>query len=256
MHVRRVEATLGAGHALGPADVASAAPDRRGLSQSNRTDQGHRREEHADQSGDDLALEHADQRQGQVHQQRDDGGPPLPGAHRAGHEVDAADEQPADGQNAEHGVHRLAPVVGPVDVVQVQPQGKLVEGEADANPEERGRHVQCHPLGSGGDQGQPGAEHRDDAENLVVHVHPADAHVLERATRLLARADVPGDEPRAHERDEDGDEHRAHRTQRGHAGPRIRLVSSAASRRWACTSDGPHQVRWRPDTNAHSVAGK
>jgi len=48
-------------------------------------------------------------------------------------------------------IDRAAPLPGPVDVVEVDPQGELVDGEADAHPEEEGADL---VKGTGGKAGE------------------------------------------------------------------------------------------------------
>src|SRR5579875_2085353 len=57
-------------------------------------------------------------------------------------------------------VKRGAPLLGPVDVAQVDPQRELVEGEADADPEQPGQDLAQRALGIPGEVDEPRDHHQ------------------------------------------------------------------------------------------------
>ena len=93
---------------------------------------------------------------------------------RAGPEQHQHDH-PADQQ---YRVHRRAALLAPVDVLEVQDQGELVEhqGQADAEGHAGQRPP---PLGLSAEAGQPAGDHQHDPGHGVVDVHPADHVVLQ-----------------------------------------------------------------------------
>jgi hypothetical protein len=83
------------------------------------------------------------------------------------------------------------PFPRPVDVAQVEQEGGLVEGEADARPH-RDRQALLDRVVIGEERGGAGAEGEQDPGHEVMDVSPADANVAKRADVL---ADAPGRDP-------------------------------------------------------------
>ena len=82
-------------------------------------------------------------------------------------------------QDAEDRVDRLPPLVGPVDVLEVQPEREFVDGEADAHAEDGGGRVESRSVRRLGDQDDAGADDDQYAENLVMNVIAADLDVAQ-----------------------------------------------------------------------------
>jgi hypothetical protein len=104
----------------------------------------------------------------------------------------------------------LPALPGPVDVLQVQPERELVDGEADANPEDRGRRVERGPRRGLRYQDDAGADDDQDAEDLVVDVVAAERDVAEPGPASAARSDHPGHHPGDEESDQDAQEQPHH----------------------------------------------
>ena len=132
----------------------------------------------------------------------------------AGHEGGSADQRPGDGQDAERRVDRLAPLIAPVDVFQVQPERELVDGQADARAEDGGGRVKRRTVRRLRHQDDARADNDQDAEDLVVNVIATDLDVAEPGSGAAARPDQPGHAPGDEEGDQDGEEHPHHGLQR------------------------------------------
>jgi hypothetical protein len=199
------------------AGIPPPGPDRGRLGQPDGTDRSQERYHDANQAGGELALDDADPGHGQVERE---GGQVQPDGER----VAAARGAERRRLHEEHGaeraanqdrVDRLAAALAPVDVVEVEPQGELVQGQRRADPEQRRQHLRPGRLRAVAELEQPGHEHQDDAPYLVMDVHAADVDVGEPAALgsgprgVLGRLRVdPARDPPGHgEGDQKPDQH-------------------------------------------------
>ena len=97
----------------------------------------------------------------------------------AGHEAGSADERSGYRQDAEDRVDRFSPLIGPVDILQVQPEREFVDGEADADPEDGGSRVERRPPRHRRYQHDACADDDQDAENLVMNVLARDPDIAQ-----------------------------------------------------------------------------
>ena len=87
-----------------------------------------------------------------------------------------AGEQQRDERDAEdHGVDGGAALAGPVDVLEVQDEGELVEREGGAGAEDEGEELDPRAARLQGELQDAGDDHADDAEHGVVDVQPTRA---------------------------------------------------------------------------------
>ena len=86
--------------------------------------------------------------------------------------------QPAGDQDR---IDRLAAVLAPVDVIEVEPQRELVKGERGTDSEQRRQHLGPRRPGVVTELEQAGEQHQQDAPHLVVHVDAGDVDVREAA---------------------------------------------------------------------------
>src|SRR5262245_8043164 len=99
--------------------------------QPDRGDPGDRGNEHPDHGGADLPLQRHDDADQELDPHGDgesQGISVVAGVQRD----EAEDEGATDDRGEDHRVHRRAALLGPVDVVQIEPERELVEGEPDA----------------------------------------------------------------------------------------------------------------------------
>ena len=157
--------------------VPPLGPDRVRPGQPHSPDDGHERHDDADHTGAELPLHEADDDEAQVdrHATEDDVAEArltmLAGRGPQQDEHDhAADE--------EDGVHRRAALLAPVDVVEVEDQGELVEHQRQ--PDTEGHAGQRSPPdGLSTEGGETAYDHEHEARDRVVDVHAADHVVLE-----------------------------------------------------------------------------
>jgi hypothetical protein len=94
------------------------------------------------------------------------------------------------------------PLLGPVDVLEVKPEGELVERQAHADSEDRREDLEPGIVRLSDDPDEAREHHRDDPEDEVMDVHAARGHVPGPPGDL--RPDHPGAEPDKAE----GEQHR------------------------------------------------
>src|SRR3954447_20819080 len=127
------------------------------------------------------------------------------GADRSGVEGEGAEaeqhqQHPGPG---DHGrVDRAAPLLGPVDVFEVDPEGELVDRQAGADPEGEGADLGVGALAEGEEAERSGGHHRHDPEDEVVDV---DAAVADHAARPPGHLRAPH-QPRAHADEGEGED--------------------------------------------------
>src|SRR6201999_2644200 len=165
-----------------------------------------RREEDADDPVQPPPLEEADRDDGDQHDDRGDADHDAlaVGAdfERVGAEHDQRDQRPGDHRR----VDRAAPLLRPVDVFEVDPEGELVDRQPGADAEEEGADLEVGTLSGGGEAEGPGDHHRHDPEDEVVDVEAAFAFDVARPPTHFG-ADHPGAEADEGERADETDEH-------------------------------------------------
>ena len=179
-------------------------PRRSGSGGADRADHPHGRNADREQPGPELALDHADHGEGDVGRD-DEGDHDVDGdartldRERVAQGPSAEYEEQADTDGDDHGVDRHPPLGGPVDVLQAQDEGELVEREADAGAEQHREELHPQTLGLPGDEGDTAAHHDDHPDDHVVDVHAAlGLDVVEPP------ADVRADEARVRAHEEEG----------------------------------------------------
>ncbi|MBM3146646.1 MAG: hypothetical protein FJ000_01985 [Actinobacteria bacterium] len=204
-----VFAALGAGQLLRPLGVTPACPRRSGTGQTDGSHLADDRDEHPEEPGPQLAFQEAEDGEGEVdddhdHEHRMGGGADtrVPLAHERS---EAEQEQHGDAEDYDDRVDREAPFCGPVDVLQAQDEGELIERERHAAAEEHGGELQPEAGRQECDEQQAGDHHDHHADHHVVHVQAVvGLDVVEPP------ADVGPDEtgvgPYADERQQESDE--------------------------------------------------
>src|SRR3954452_582386 len=119
----------------------------------------------------------------------------------------AEEDEQHHGTRNHRGVDRRAALLRPIHVVEVDPQGELVDGEAGTNPEQRRAYLEPRALVEERETERPGPEHQADAPDQVVKVHAAVAHDASRPPRHPRTAAEPGAHPDEAERQEEGDQY-------------------------------------------------
>src|SRR6201999_2791334 len=164
-----------------------------------------RREEDADDPVQPPPLEEADRDDGDQHDDRGDADHDAlaVGAdfERVGAEHDQRDQRPGDHRR----VDRAAPLLRPVDVFEVDPEGELVDRQPGADAEEEGADLEVGAGAGGGEAEGPGDHHGDDPEDEVVDVEAALAFDVARPPADFG-ADHPGAEADEGERADEADE--------------------------------------------------
>ena len=96
--------------------------------------------------------------------------PPL------GVERSESDDVPtADDRREDHCVDRAAPLLRPVDVLEVEPERELVERQSHADSEQPGGDLEPGAVGLDRECDEAGDHHEDDSEDEVVDVEAARA---------------------------------------------------------------------------------
>ncbi|WP_157032077.1 hypothetical protein [Kitasatospora cheerisanensis] len=198
-----------AGHPPGPVGVAPACPGAGRPGQPDRADPGQAGHHDAEQARPDLALQQGRQADQRVAGDHRDQPPPgvLPGHHAERH---VPGEQQRGEQDAEdHRVHRLAALLAPVHVVQVQDQRELVEHQAAADAEGQAEPVDPGAAAAGGEHADAAEQQEAEAEHHVVDVQPAGGDVAGPPADL--GADHAGAEADEHEGGDEPDEQQEQR---------------------------------------------
>src|SRR5215203_1131930 len=157
-----------------PGGVATPSPGGARLSQAGGSVEGDWKEEEAEAAVDHPALGEADR-----DQEEDDQGAEDAAENGAGRAVfdreggEAEENQHHRGGGDHHRVDRTAPLVRPVDVVEVDPEGELVDRQAGADPEAKGADLEPGAVAEGGEAGGAGDHHRHDPEDEVMDVDAA-----------------------------------------------------------------------------------
>ena len=152
-------------------------------------------------------LEEADARDCEVGQRDQQAGDHDSG--RAGLEFERPDSEEHEGHGKrrdDRGVDRAATLLRPVDVVEVHPQGELIDGQPDADSEGQSAELEPRTHREQGETQGSGDHHRDDAENEVMEVHAALADDAARPPRDLRAAHQSRADPDEDERPEKADE--------------------------------------------------
>src|SRR6478672_6278131 len=185
--------------------------------QPARAPQGEGIEQQAEHSVQEAELRERDEDRADVDQEQDDprnddAGRGCVEARREGAGQHQGDEHDRDDRR----VHRLASLVRPVDVLEVDPEGELVEGEPGADPEHRRGDLDPRRLRLVEREAQRAADqHQHDAEDEVVDVKPALGLNAAGPPRHLgtpheagARADEEERDEKRREQDQDARAHR------------------------------------------------
>src|SRR5436305_4941018 len=161
--------------------VAAPRPGLVGLAEAAGPVEGDREDEEADRPMQDPALEEAECDQGNDDRGADGAGEQR--LHRAvfdrqRREADQDQHHPGGGDHG--GVDRLATLLGPVDVVEVDPEGELVDRQAGPDAKEDGADLGPGRMAEGEKSAGSGDHHRHDPEDEVMKV---DAAVADDAPR-------------------------------------------------------------------------
>ena len=114
------------------------------------------------------------------------------------------DQDQAEEQHADHRrVDRAAALLGPVDVVEVEPERELVDRQPDADAEQEGAELVDRVDGEAGEADRAGGDHQHDSEHEVVDVEAALADDRARPPRHAGAAHQAGGEPDEPERQDD-----------------------------------------------------
>jgi hypothetical protein len=186
------EALLGARLLRGIAlAVAPPRPGRAGLAEAGGAVDRQRQDEEADGAVPEPLLGEADRDQGEDQEGTEDAADYL--GRGAGVEAEGreAEQDQHHARGGDHrGVDRAAPLLGPVDVVEVDPEGELVDREAGADAEGEGADLGPRAVAERGEAQRARGHHRHDPEDEVVQV---DAALADHASR------PPGDSGTAHQ---------------------------------------------------------
>jgi hypothetical protein len=101
-------------------------------------------------------------------------------------------------------VDRPPPLLGPVDVLEVEPEGELVEGQAGADPEEDGDDLPPRVARMDRDADVPAGQQQQDPPDEMVDVRPPHLDVAGPPAHL--RLDHVGARPDEPEREQERDE--------------------------------------------------
>src|SRR4051812_9843286 len=188
--------------------VAPLRPPRTRAPKANRRHPGDRGNEHPDHGRTELALQRDEDTEGEIEPDAEDdrqGGYTASGVERN----EADDQAAADDGRKDHGVDRVTALLRPVDVLQVEPERELVQGQAHPDPEEGGEDLDPRLARLEGEAEEPGNHHPHDSEHQVMDVEPA-------------RRDVPGppgdlgaDHPGAEADECEGEQHAGQQDQPG-----------------------------------------
>src|SRR3954451_2080841 len=185
-----------------PLAIAPPRPGRVRLADPAGAVERDREEEEAGDPVQGAALEEAD---------RDDGHEdPAGGDHRRHpfgfaaevERVDADDHQAHRGRGDHRRVDRAAPLLSPVDVVEVDPERELVDRQAGADAEGEAADLRVGALAVEGEAERAGDHHRHDPEDQVVQVDAAVADDAARPPGHLRAAH----QPRAHADEGEGED--------------------------------------------------
>src|SRR5215207_3372772 len=182
--------------------VAAAGPGRAGLAETAGAVEGNWEDEEADASVQDAALGEAGGDQEKDEQGAEGGAEDRLDRAVLDREGSEAEQRQQHQRRRDHrGVDRAAPLLRPVDVVEVDPEGELVDRQAGADPEGEGADLGPGTVAEGGEAAGARDHHRHDPEDEVVEV---DAAVADDA------AGPPGDlraahQPRAHANEGEGE---------------------------------------------------
>src|SRR4051794_30752273 len=178
-----------------PLPVAPSRPGRVGLAETTGAVEGDREDEEADAAVHDPSLEEADGDQGEDDQRAEDAAEQRLGRAVFDRQRREAEEDQHHARGGDHGgVDRAAALLRPVDVVEVDPEGELIDRQPGSDSEEEGADLGPGGAAEGEEAGGTGDHHRHDPEDEVVEV---DAAVADDAPG------PPGDpraalQPRAH----------------------------------------------------------
>src|SRR5580658_4140646 len=184
------------------APVAVSRPDRVRARQAQRPDHPDRWQEEPEQRRPVLAFQDADEGEHAV-------GAEDPGGGQAQGQLDTVDVSDAEraepdqgqakaGGRQAHRLDRQLALAAPVDVLQMQDQGELIQDERGTGTDrDRGERPPAQRVRAA-DRGEGSDDEQDDARYRVMNVGPAGRHLVPE--RAAAVADQPGDRPGQHER--------------------------------------------------------
>jgi hypothetical protein len=183
--------------------VARARP-RRGRSRqphgAGERDHGDEQADHAEQ---DAAFHERDRGDGQDRAHRCDGAPDGRGLVEPGGPR-AQDDEQRERQRADHRVERGATLLGPIDVLEANPQRELVEREAGAHAEGDRHQVPVRGVERCREGQEAREQHQADAPHEVMDVHATRVHAAGPPAHAACQARA---RPDHQERDEERHEH-------------------------------------------------
>jgi hypothetical protein len=205
--------------------VEALRPDRAWLGEPQPGVDGEQWDEDAEQGVHESVLGGGDQHPAEVPRRRRHGRRQHRGrivVDPRGHKREQ--HEPEQAQRDQRRVDRAAACAGPVDIVEVEPQGVLVDGETEADAEEHRVNRIPGTVGLPYREAKPtGHHHQHDPEEEVVHMHAAlghDAAWPPRHARTAHQTGGKADEPeRAHEADQGQQEEPARSARLPHASP-------------------------------------
>src|SRR5579875_490311 len=198
------------GQLPGAFPVPPARPDGPGPGQPDGAGQGKQAHVDAQHAAPDLSLQQADDREGQVDGQDEDDpqeGLQVRRPRRGGDaQRDPAEKgQAAQGRGDEDDLDRQASSLAPVNVLQEQDEGELVQHQRHADAKQGGGDSRPRRAGVlDGETADPADAHENQAEDRVVDVRPARRDVTRPPPHV--RADHPDAETDEQERRDEGDE--------------------------------------------------
>src|SRR4051812_9537115 len=166
--------------------VAPARPARVRVREPDRPDPPNERDEQREQGHEVLRLGQQDRHDQQIEDhQRDDH------LDRSLRKRDRPDDDEAGEGGGDHdGLARFPPLLGPVDVLEPQPQGELVERESGADAEEHGEDLRPRRHVLGAEAEEAAEQEQDDAPHQVMDVQVTRRHAA-RPPRHLGAAHEP-----------------------------------------------------------------
>jgi hypothetical protein len=184
--------------------VETPRPRAPGLADPADTVDRQRRDEEADRPVEDALLGEAGRDDAEMQSGPDHGPNDVDGRSGVDVERGGAHQNQAHERGREHrGVDRDSALLRPVDVVEIHPEGELVDREAHAAAERGGADLIPGAGREAGEADSPGDHHQHDAEHEVMDVDAAFGDHASRPPRHPRAAHQSGREADEPERDQE-----------------------------------------------------
>ena len=180
--------------------VAAVGPGGAGPGEAERARERDEGDEDADRPRPQLALQVAHNHEAHVERHDGEGDPARTEDELVGLSYpqgdDVGEEERGERDAHDDGVDRRPAGLGPVDVVEVQDQGELVERQGRAGAEDAGEDLERGAAGREGELQDAGHDHGDDPEHRVMDVEAGGTDVGPEPPALLGadHARVEADE--------------------------------------------------------------